>query len=201
MVDDRVGRRAFLGVGVGLLASLAGCGRLFIEPETTTTPGGGETPASTATPTATPAPTVRPDPTATATPSAAPLPSDDIEVRNRMLRIQRSQLEKFALVTYRFDVENVGRRTIRDVEFRVDVRYEHEEFSRIVATDYPRFVFDPTDGGTDDGGSDESREGLQNGETDRVRETVRFERDGRAENSTVADRFDLELSVRRIRYL
>jgi len=196
MVDDRVGRRAFLGAGVGLLASLAGCGRLFIEPETTTTPGGGGTP-TTDTPTATPAPTGRPDPTATATPSAAPLPSDDIEVRNRRLRIRRSQLEKFALVTYRFDVENAGRRTIRDVEFRVTVRYDHEEFSRIVATDYPRFVFDPADGGESDG----AEEGLESDETDRVRETVRFERDGRAENSTAAERFDLELSVRRVRYL
>ena len=199
MVDDRVGRRAFLGAGVGLLASLAGCGRLFIEPETTTTPGGGTTTA-TDRPTATPAPTTRPEPTATPTPSADPLPSDDIEVRNRALRIRRSQLEKFALVTYRFDVENVGRGTIRDVEFRVDVRYDHEEFSRIVATDYHRFVFDPVDG-DDDGDSDEAREGLETDETDRVRETVRFERDGRAENSTAVDRFGLDLSVRRIRYL
>ncbi|WP_251342626.1 hypothetical protein [Haloplanus halophilus] len=196
MVDDRVGRRTLLGAGVGLLASLAGCSGLFIEPETTTPTAGADSTA-TATPTARPAPTDRPAPTARPTATAAPLPSDRIEVRNRLLTVDRSQLEKFALVTYRFDVENVGRRTVRDVEFRVDVRYDHEELSRVVATAYPRFVFDP--GG--DEGSDEAREGLQPDETDRVRGETRFERDGRAENSTAVERFDLELSVRRVRYL
>ncbi|WP_251328194.1 hypothetical protein [Haloplanus pelagicus] len=200
MVDDRVGRRAMLGAGVGLLASLSGCSRLFIEPETTTpTPDGGE-PSTPSTATPTPEPTDRPEPTARPTPTAVSLPNDRIDVTNRRFAIRRSRLETFALVTYRFDVENVGDRTIRDVEFRVDLRYEHEDIARIVGTDYHRFVFDPPDE-TDGEGSDETREGLQSDEIDRARESLRFERDGRAQNSTAAERFDLELAVRRIRYL
>ena len=200
MVDDRVGRRAMLGAGVGLLASLSGCSRLFIEPETTTpTPDGGE-PSTPSTATPTPEPTDRPEPTGRSTQTAVSLPNDHIDVSNRQFSIRRSRLETVALVTYRFDVENVGNRTIRDVEFRVDLRYEHEDLSRIVGTDFHRFVFDPPDD-TDGEGGDETREGLQPDETDVVGENLRFERDGRAQHSTAADRFDLELTVRRIRYL
>jgi len=201
MVDDRVGRRTLLGVGVGLLSSLAGCSGLFIEPESTTATPSGGTPTPMATPQPTPTTTETPEPTATATPTAAPLPNDSIEVRNRELMVRRSQLEAFAFVDYRFDVENVGDRTIRDVEFQVDVRYEHEDVSRIVATDFHRFVFDPQDESDDDDGEgDESSEGLQTDETDRVRETIRFERDGRDEGWTNVERYALELAVRRIRY-
>jgi hypothetical protein len=197
MAEDRLGRRTLLGAGAGLLATLSGCGRLFVEPEATATPG-ASTPA--ATETATPAPTERPEPTATPAPTAAPLPADDVAIRNRRLAVRRSRLEQYAFVLYGFDVENVGDRTIRDVEFRVSVRYEHDEFSRIVASAYPRFVFDPSEG-SDDDGSDETREGLQPEETDSVFEEVRFERDGRAQRSTEPERFALELSVRRLRYL
>jgi len=196
MGDDRVERRALLGVGAGLLASLTGCSGLFVEPERTETPG-GETPtptsASTSTPTPTPTVTTRTDTparTPSATRTAPPLPGDDIEIRNRRIDIERSQLERFATVAYRFDVENTGTRTIRDIEFRVRVRYEYEGVSRIVAVDYPRFWFD----------TDDDDEGLEADETERVTDQVRFERDGRAEDSTAVDRFDLELSVRRIRH-
>jgi hypothetical protein len=199
MDDDHVGRRPLLGVGLGLLASLAGCSGLFIEPEPTTAASGETaTPGETAT-TTTATATERPEPTAEPAATAVPLASASVEVRNRALVVRRSRLEAFALVDYRFDVENVGRETIRDVEFRVDVRYEHDDSSRVVATDFHRFVFDPDDEADDSG--DESAEGLQVDEEDRVRETVRFERDGRAEESTDIGRFDLELSVRRIRYL
>jgi hypothetical protein len=198
MGDDRVERRTILGVGVGVLASLTGCSGLFIEPETTGTPGEGAGATATATPTPTseptptsPTPTAEPTPTATPTP--APLPSEHIEVRNRRLTVRRTELEKFATVGYLFDVENVGTRTIRDVEFRVRVRYDHEDFSRIVATDYPRFRFDLDDDDDDDG--------LETDETKTVNGRVRFERDGRAQESTAADRFDFDLSIRRIRYL
>jgi hypothetical protein len=195
MVDNRVGRRTLLGVGVGLLSSLAGCSGLFIEPEpttTTTTPDGTRTRTGTPTPTTTDAA----EPTAAAaTSTAAPLPIDVIEVRNRTLTVRRSSLELFAFVDYRFDVENVGGRTIRDVEFRVDVRYEHEDVSRIVATDVHRFVFDPR-AETDDEGD----VGLQVDESRGVSETVRFERDGRDEDWMDTERYDLELAVRRIRY-
>lgn len=190
MGNDRVERRAILGAGVGLLASLTGCSGLFIEPETTGTPDGGaaSTPTRTATTTATATPTPEPTPTATATPT--PIPSEEIEVRNRQLAIRRTDLEKFAVVSYRFDVENVGARTIRDIEFRIRVRYEHEDFSRIVATDYPRFWFD-----TDDD------DGLDPDATETVARRMRFERDGRAQESTAAERFDIDLSIRRIRHL
>jgi hypothetical protein len=192
MGDDRVERRTLLGAGAGLLASLSGCSGLFIEPEATGTPdGSASTPTPTATPT--PTPTATPEPTPEPTPTPAPLPSEDIEIRNRRLAIRRSQFEKFALVTYRFDIENVGSRTIRDVEFRVRVRYEHEEFSRLVATDYPRFWFDDDE--------DDDEDGLDPDDTASVSGRVRFERDGRAQESTVGDRFDLELAVRRIRYV
>ncbi|GAB3327184.1 hypothetical protein EI982_15570 [Haloplanus rallus] len=195
MVDNRVGRRTLLGVGVGLLSSLAGCSGLFIEPEptTTTTPDGTRTRTGTPTPTPTAADTA--GSTARATSTAAPLPNDIIEVRNHTLAVRRSPLETVAFVDYRFDVENVGGRTIRDVEFRVDVRYEHEDVSRIVATDVHRFVFDPR-AETDDEGD----VGLQVDETRRIRETVRFERDGRDEDWMDTERYDLELAVRRIRY-
>lgn len=200
MVDDRVERRTLLGVGIGFLSSLAGCSGLFIEPEpTAATPSGG-TSTRTATPQPTPTTTETVEPTATATQTAAPLPNDSIEVRNHALTVRRSQLESFAFVDYRFDVENVGDRPIRDVEFQVDVRYEHEDISRIVATDFHRFVFDPRDESDDDGESDESAEGLQADETDRVRETVRFERDERDDGWTDSERYALELAVRRIRY-
>jgi len=193
MDDDRVGRRTLLGVGVGLLSSLAGCSGLFIEPEpTTTTPDGTRT--RTATATAAPTTTDAAEPTA-ATPTAAPPPNDVIEVRNRRLIVRRSPLETFAFVDYRFDVENVGGRVIRDVEFRVDVRYEYEDVSRIVATDFHRFVFDPRAETDDDGDV-----GLQDDETRRVRETIRFERDGRDEDWMDTERYALELAVRRIRY-
>ncbi|MEF8856555.1 MAG: hypothetical protein V5A16_03945 [Haloplanus sp.] len=191
MGDDRVERRAIIGVGAGLLAALAGCGGLFIEPEPTSTPPGGEGPSATptasptATVTATPPPTDTP--TRTPTRTATPMPSEVIAVRNRRLTVERTRLEKFALVTYRFDVENAGDRTIRDVEFRIRVRYEHEDYSRIVAVDYPRFRFDDDDG-------------LETDESERVIGDIRFERDGRAQESTARDRFDLELTVRRIRY-
>ncbi|RMB12847.1 hypothetical protein [Haloplanus aerogenes] len=196
MGDDRVERRAILGVGAGLLASLAGCSGLFIEPETTSTPVGGEpgaTPTPMATATATPTESATDTPTQpTRTATATPMPSESVEIRNRLLAVERSQLEKFAHVTYRFDVENVGNRAIRDIEFRVRVRYEHEEYSRLVATDYPRFWFD--DGDDDD-------DGLDADEEERVIGQVRFERDGRAQESTAVDRFSLELAIRRIRYL
>jgi hypothetical protein len=199
MGDDRVDRRAILGAGAGLLVSLAGCGGLFIEPETTATPGSrASTPTPTETPTTTPAPTAPGESTTdgatrTATATTTPVPSDAIEIRNRQLAIERTTLEQFAIVTYRFDVENTGDRTIRDVEFRIRVRYEHEEYSRIVATAYPRFWFDETE--------DEDDEGLESDETERVIGRLRFERDGRAEESTAVDRFDLDLTIRRIRYL
>lgn len=197
MGDDRIERRALLGAGAGLLASISGCSGLFIEPETTGTPAGGEestaTPTRTATATPTVEPTATPTVTAESTATAAPLPSEDVEIRNRQLAVRRSRLAKFAVVTYRFDIENVGERPIRDVEFRVRIRYDHEEFSRIVATAYPRFWFD-SDG-------DDEDDGLDTDETARVVEEVRFERDGRAGESTAVDRFDLELSIRRIRYL
>jgi hypothetical protein len=196
MGDDGIERRAILGAGVGLLASLSGCSGLFIEPETTGTPGPGDGGATqTATQTATPAPpatTETPAETPPPTATPAPLPSETVEVRNRLLVLRLTELEKFAVVAYRFDVENTGTRTIRDVEFRVRVRYEHEEVSRIVATDYPRFWFD--DGDDDD-------DGLDADETSTVAERVRFERDGRAQESTAPDRFELDLSIRRIRYL
>jgi hypothetical protein len=196
MGDDRVERRTILGAGVGLLASLTGCSGLFIEPEATATPGGGAS-TPTETRTATPAPTATAEsttdrPTRTATATATPMPSDAIGIRNRQLAIGRTELEQFAVISYRFDVENTGNRTIRDIEFRVRVRYEHEEYSRIVATAYPRFWFD-------DG--DDDNEGLETDETETVIGRLRFERDGRAEESTAADRFDLELTIRRIRYL
>jgi len=195
MGDDRVERRAILGAGAGLLASLSGCSGLFIEPEGTGTPGGGEpgtAPTPTATTTATPTDTATETPARpTRTATATPMPSEAIEIRNRLLTIERSQLEKFAFVTYRFDVENVGRRPIRDIEFRVRLRYEHEEYSRIVATDYPRFWFD----------DDDDDDGLGPDDEERVIDQVRFERDGRAQESTAVDRFDLELAIRRIRYL
>jgi hypothetical protein len=195
MIDDRVERRALLGAGAGLLASLAGCSELFIEPEPTSTPpGSAATPTPTASPTATATATPAPTDTPTRTPTrtATPIPSEAVEIRNRRLTVERTQLEKFALVTYRFDVENTGDRTIRDVEFRIRVRYEHEDYSRIVAVDYPRFRFD---------GNDDDEEGLETDETERAVGEIRFERDGRAQESTVADRFDLELAIRRIRHL
>jgi len=197
MGDDRVDRRTILGAGAGLLASLTGCSGLFIEPEATATPGGGastptpaETPTVTPTTTPTEAATERPERTVTAT--TTPVPSDAVELRNPQLIIERTELEQFAIVTYRFDVENTGSRTIRDIEFRIRVRYEHEEYSRIVATAYPRFWFDE---------GDEEEEGLETDEIERMIGQLRFERDGRAEESTAADRFDLEFTIRRIRYL
>lgn len=196
MGDDRIERRAILGAGVGLLASLTGCSGLFIEPEATGTPGdggsGGEGTTATATPTPTAAPTATPDPTATATATPAPPPSEHLDVRNRQLAIRRSELEKYALVSYRFDIENTGSRTISDAEFRVRIRYEHEAFSRLVAVDYPRFWFDT---------ADDDEDGLDPDETETVLGQVRFERDGRAQESTVIDRFDIDLSIRRIRYV
>jgi len=196
MGDDRVERRTILGAGAGLLATLSGCSGLFIEPEATGTPDGGvSTPTAAATPTPTPTATATPEPTPEPTPTPAPLPSEDIEVRNQRLAVRRSQFEKFALVTYRFDVENVGTRTIRDVEFRARVRYQHDEVSRLVATGYPRFWFD------DDDDEDDDEDGLDPDDTASVSERVRFERDGRAQESTAVDRFDLELAVRRIRYV
>lgn len=195
MGEDRVERRTILGAGVGLLASLTGCSGLFIEPEATTTPSGGaststptETPTATQSPTTSEATTDEPAPTATAT--ATPMPSDAVEIRSRQLAVGRTELEQFAIATYRFDVENTSNRTIRDIEFRVRVRYEHEEYSRIVATAYPRFWFDDGD----------DNEGLETDETETVIGRLRFERDGRAEESTAVDRFSLELAIRRIRY-
>ncbi|WP_248895999.1 hypothetical protein [Haloplanus halobius] len=185
MEEERVGRRSILGAGTALLASLAGCGGLFIDPEPTDTPG-GRTPTPEPTPTPTPAPTVEPTTTPTATPE--PLPSDLIDVRSRRLSIQRSQLETFALVDYRFDVENTGRRVIDAIEFRVSLRYEHEDISRSVGSAYPRFRFD----------TDDEDDGLRRGETETVRGNLRFERDGRAQESTDTDRFSIELTVRRI---
>ena len=122
MGDDRVERRAIIGVGAGLLASLAGCGGLFVEPEPTSTPPGGAGPS--ATPTASPTVAATPPPTDTPTASptrtATPMPSEVVAVRNRRLTVERTQLEKFALVTYRFDVENTGDRTrIRNSTFRI----------------------------------------------------------------------------------
>jgi len=197
MGDDRVDRRTILGAGAGLLASLTGCSGLFIEPETTATPDdGASTSTPTETPTATPAtPTesATDRPTRTATATTTPVPSDAVELRNPQLTIERTELEQFAIVTYRFDVENTGNRTIRDIEFRIRVRYEHEDYSRIVATDYPRFWFDDDDDGEE--------EGLETDETKKVIGQLRFERDGRAEKSTAVDRFDLEFTIRRIRYL
>lgn len=199
MVEERVGRRAILGAGAGLLASLAGCGRLFIEPETTPTPGGEPTPTTTATPEPAPTatPTETPEPTATPTATPEPLPSDVLDVRNRRLAVSMSQFEQFAFVGYRFDVENTGGRTMTDVEFRAAARYEHGDVSRLVATAYPRFRFDRS---ADEDATGEDRKGLQPGETDTVGDRLRFERDGRAEKSTDSSRFSLELTVRRVRY-
>jgi len=190
MGDDRVERRAILGASAGLLASLTGCSGLFIEPEATTTPSGGVGTTATATATPTEADTTTPTrtPVSTATATVTPVPSEAIEIDDRRLTVERSQLEKFAFVTYRFDIENTGARVIRDIEFRVRVRYEHGDVSRIVATDYPRFWFD-----------DDDDDGLGTDETEGVLGKVRFERDGRAQESTAVDRFDLELAIRRIR--
>lgn len=194
MDDDRVERRAMLVGAAGLLTSLAGCGRLFIRPESTPVPGEDEGP-TTRTATATPAPRVTSKPTSTST--ATPLPNDIIEVRNRRFSVRPSTLERYTEVDYSLEVENVGRRSIELVEFLVAVRYEHDAFSRVVGTDYPRARFDP-EGDESDG--DDARPGLQPDEIDPVRGTFRFERDGRAEKSSDDDRFALELSLRRIRY-
>lgn len=194
MGDDRVERRAILGVGASLLASLTGCSGLFIEPETTGTPGGGSEPTATQTPTATPAPTAADTATPSPTATSAPVPSEVVEIGTRRLNVDRSRLEKFALVTYQFEVENVGERPIRDIEFRVRLRYEHEEVARIVATAYPRFWFE-------DDADDDDSEGLETDETQAVIGQLRFERDGRAQNSTAADRFDIELTIRQLRYV
>lgn len=200
MGDERVNRRVILGAGAGMLASLSGCGRLFIEPERTTTPDRGDTPAPT-TPTATatdsPTATAAGTPTRTRTAAAGPLPSDGIEVRDRQLSIRLNPTESYAFVDYGFEVENTGERPIRDVEFRVDVRYAHEDVSRIVATDYPRFWFVPLEGRDD--GDNEDEDGLSRDGSEQVGEEVRFERDGRAENSTATDRFGIELALRRVR--
>ncbi|MFB6256410.1 MAG: hypothetical protein ABEH58_06755 [Haloplanus sp.] len=197
MGDDRVERRGVLGGAVGLLASLAGCGGLFIEPESTATPDAAD--RRTPTPTPTPTPTSSPASTPTSSPAsttAAPLPSDVIEVRNRRFSLRPSKLATFTEVDYYFQVENVGRRPIEYLEFRVAARYDHAELSRVVGTGYHRSRFD-LEG--DDGGS-ETRPGLQPDEVEPVRGSFRFERDGRAERSSDADRFVLELSLRRIRY-
>lgn len=201
MGDDRVDRRAILGGGVGLLASLSGCGRLFIDPETTTTPDGDGTEA-TVTATSTPTPTRTPATTPAPTATAVSLPSDGIEVRDRQISIRLSTLESFAYVGYRFEVENTGSQPIRDVEFRVDLRYEYEDSSRIVATEYPRFWFVPLQDRNDtddDDDEEDDDDGLGTDDSERVSDEVRFERDGRAEKSTAIDRFDIELTLRRVR--
>ncbi|WP_299331532.1 hypothetical protein [Haloplanus sp.] len=205
MGDERVTRRAILGTGVGVLASLSGCGRLFIEPEPTP-PDSGDTPASSPTATATEPPTVTETVETrararTRTAAAVALPGDGIEVRNRRLSIRLTPTESHAFVNYQFEVENTGERPITDVEFRVDVRYAREDVSRVVATDYPRFWFVPLasrgDGDEDDGNGNGN--GLDRDDSERVGNEVRFERDGRAEGSTDSDRFDIELAIRRVR--
>jgi hypothetical protein len=214
MTDDGVARRTVLGLSVGALASLAGCSGLFVEePASETTPpatppvtppvtappsipGGGE---ETATPT--PTPTRTPEPTAT----PELLPGNVIEVSNVRLSLQESELQYFTQVAYRFEVENAGRRPVVFVEFRLDLRYEHEEYSRVVATDYQRFRFD--DGG-DDGNGNGGDDGDGDGDDDALAPDssatllgdFRFERDGRAQESTDLNRFDLELTIRRLEY-
>lgn len=196
MGEDRVDRRAIIGAGAGLLASMAGCSGLFIE-ETATPTGGAPSATATSTPTATP--TAERTGTRAGSPRPTPVPgvSEDVDVQNVELLVERSKLERFALVVYQFDIENTSDRPIRDVEFRVRARYDHEDYSRLVGTSYPRFWFD-TDDDEDD---DEEDRGLPVDETERVRGDVRFERDGRAENSTDAERFSLELTVRRVRFV
>ncbi|MFB6108166.1 MAG: hypothetical protein ABEJ82_04895 [Haloplanus sp.] len=202
MGEDRLGRRGVLGVGVGLLTALAGCGRIFVEEPTPTSEpsgsGGGSTPTPTPAPTVTDTQTTTQRPTRTATATPTPLPGDVVEIRSRQHSVRRTQLETHAYVDYRFVVENVGDRTVESITFRVTVRYEHEDVSRVVATGYQRPRFDyPAE---DDAEDDEQREGLQPDEEDPVTGRLRFERDGRAEHSTDDDRFELELAIHRLTY-
>jgi DNA-directed RNA polymerase subunit A" len=74
-----------------------------------------------------------------------------------------------------------------------------EDVSRVVATGYPRFWFVPLESRGDGDEDDGNGNGLNRGDSERVGDEVRFERDGRAEGSADSDRFDIELAIRRVR--
>ncbi|MFC6989446.1 hypothetical protein ACFQJD_13380 [Haloplanus sp. GCM10025708] len=98
-----------------------------------------------------------------------------------LLRLDR--FESAVYVDFEVRIENVSRRVLEFVEYRVDVRYDAPELSRTVATDYFSRRFP---------------EGLEAGETARLTGTAKFVRDGRAERSTDEDDFALEFAFREV---
>lgn len=182
MADESIGRRRVLQGGLALLSVLPGCGNVFIEEPTPTPAGRGPTPTPEPTPTPTPAPTPVPPPESTSTTT---LPSDRLELRDAAFSLRLSRLETAVYVDFEVTVENVGRAVLEFVEYRIDVRYDVPEVSRVVATDYFSRRFP---------------EGLDEDETALLASTAKFVRDGRAENSTDADDFSLEFAFREVEF-
>ncbi|WP_423750713.1 hypothetical protein [Salinirarus marinus] len=178
MADEPIGRRRVLQGAVALLSVLPGCGNVFIEEPTPTPDERGPTPA----PTQTPAPTPADTPTPAPTPTAA-LPSNRLEIRRSAFSLRLDRFESAVYVDFEVRIENVSRRVLEFVEYRVDVRYDAPELSRTVATDYFSRRFP---------------EGLEAGETARLTGTAKFVRDGRAERSTDEDDFALEFAFREV---
>ena len=178
MADESIGRRRVLRGGGALLSVLPGCGgNIFIEePTPTRTPDGTGGGGPSRTPTPTPAPTPRDTPTATAT-----LPSDRLELRGTKFSLRLNKFDAVVFVDYEVLIRNVSRRPLGYVEYRVDVRYESDEVSRVVASDYVSKRFP---------------KGLDRGSNALLSSTAKFPRDGRAERSTDEDDLSLEITFR-----
>lgn len=180
MADESIGRRRLLRAGVALLTVLPGCGNVFIEEPTPTPDGDGgaveTTPESTPTPEPTPAASPTPEPTPTPV-----LPSNRLELRGSNFSLRLNKFDSVVYVDVELLVRNVGQRALERLEYRVDVRYETAELSRVVATDYLSRRFP---------------KGLGQGSNTLLSGTTRFPRDGRAERSTDEADFSLDLTFR-----
>ena len=196
---DRRGRRAVLA-GLGGLAcavGLAGCSESGNS--VTAVPseeiGGAATPTATDVPEATATPTDRPtsESMASSTPTATPMearvpPRGSLSLVRTDVAVAND--DGYTEATPRVVLDNVGDVTYELLELRYDLHYTplgRSDSRRQIASGYGIEEFD-------------GESGFRPGDRRAISGEVRYLRDGRADRSTDAERFDVAFAFRRVRY-
>jgi hypothetical protein len=199
MCDGETTRRGFLGLAAAGSVVVAGC-QTTPEPTESTEPT-SEQPVddavpsqTTSEPTAEPTTTADADteptetaPTTTSTVTGASVPPpNSLRVRDR--RVSVSKGEYYTTVDAVLDFENVGDVAFTRLEFRVTVSYDPPDGdSRVVGHGYVEERWD-------------GDEAFTPGTVRTFEPSVRFETDGRADESTDSSRFSVAVEYRRVAY-
>lgn len=167
-------RRLLSLLGTGAAAVLGGCSGLFTRPD----PDDATPAAPTATATGTPTPTAAPTATPARDATVVAVPSYDLSLRYR-------PSGDVTTADVRFELRNVGERTIRLVDLRVDLVYRPRTVNRTVAVDYVGRRFG---------------DGFAAGATTTVEYGTRYPNDGRADGSSDPDDFAAVFLIRGIEF-